>query len=176
MIGTVIVVAAAPTPTVSLTNPVNGAVLAAPANVSLAASASVSSGTVTNVTFYNGKTALGSAKAIPFSIIASNLAANTYALSAVATAAGVSATSAVVNITVVSPVTVSNTAPLISNGLFTFGYSANAGLTYVVQNSPDLVNWISLLTNVAAANSVQATDTFVPGGQRFYRVVLQPNP
>jgi chitinase len=172
----VVVVAAAPVITVSLTNPVNGAVFAAPAKVNLAASTSVSSGSVTNVTFFNGKTVLGSAEATPFSITASNLAANTYALTAVATAAGVSATSSVVNITVVSPVTISNSAPLISNGLFTFGYSASAGLTYVVQDSSDLVNWISLLTNVAAANSAQTTDTFVPGGQRFYRIILQPNP
>jgi plastocyanin len=176
MVGTVTVVAAKPTPSVSITNPASGAVFSAPANLRLAASASVSSGTVTNVKFFNGTTSLGSVTASPFSIIASNLAANTYALTAVATAAGVSATSTVVNITVVSPVAVSNSAPQIAKALFSFNYSANVGLSYVVQDSLDLINWLPLITNVATVNSVPVTDTFLAGGQRFYRVVRQPNP
>jgi plastocyanin len=174
MVGTVTVVG--PAPAVSITNPAGGAVFAAPANLNLGASASVSGGTVTNVTFFNGKTSLGSVTAPPFGITASNLAANTYALTAVATAAGISATSKPVSITVVSPVTVSNSVPQITNGLFSFAYSANVGLTYVVQDSSDLVNWLPLSTNVATVNSVQATDPFVPGSPRFYRVVRQPNP
>src|SRR5271169_2681379 len=42
----------APTPTVSITNPIDGAVFAAPANLAIAADAAVSSGTVTNVQFF----------------------------------------------------------------------------------------------------------------------------
>lgn len=168
---------AAPTPSVSLTNPASGAVFAAPASVQLGASASVSSGTVTNVAFYaNTTTLLGSAQASPFNITNSSLGAGAYGLTAVATAAGVSATSALVNITVVNPVAVSNSAPQIGNGKFAFSYSANAGLTYVVQDSSNLVNWLPLVTNVAASSSIQATDTFVPGSRRYYRVVRQPNP
>ena len=116
-----------PTPTVNITNPVGGAVFAAPANVKIAASASVSSGAVTNVAFFAGATALGSATVPPFGITASNLAANSYLLTAVATAAGVSATSSVVNISVVSPVAVSNSAPAIIGGQFSFDYSVNPG-------------------------------------------------
>ncbi len=60
--------AAAPAPTVTLTNPVAGAIFAAPANIKLGASASVSSGSVTNVTFYhNTTTPLGSVTVSPFS-------------------------------------------------------------------------------------------------------------
>ncbi len=167
---------AAPTPSVSLTNPASGAVFAAPASVKLGASASVSSGTVTNVAFYGNTTLLGSAQASPFNVTNSSLGAGAYALTAVATAAGVSATSAVVNITVVTPVAVSNSAPQIGNGKFAFSYSANVGLTYVVQDSSNLVNWLPLVTNVAASSSMQATDTFLPSSLRYYRVVRQPNP
>lgn len=167
---------AAPTPTVSITNPAAGAVFAAPANVKLAASASVSSGTVTNVTFFNGATALGSATASPFAITASNLTANTYSLTAVAKAAGVSATSAVVSISVVTPVAVSNTVPAISAGHFSFDYTANPGLTYVIARSSNLVTWLPIATNVPSGNPVIFTDNSAVTNLGFYRVVLQPNP
>ncbi len=48
-----------PSPSVSITNPVNGAVFAAPAPVTIAATATVSSGSVTNVEFYGNATSLG---------------------------------------------------------------------------------------------------------------------
>src|SRR5271165_354561 len=55
-------------PTVSITSPASNAVFAAPANVTIVAGASVSGGSVTNVTFLNGATVLGSATASPFSL------------------------------------------------------------------------------------------------------------
>jgi hypothetical protein len=166
----------APAPTVAITNPVGGAVFSAPANVHMAASASVSGGAVTNVTFYTNSAILGSATAPPFAIIASNLAAHSYALTAVATAAGVSATSAVVNVSVVSPVAVSNSLPAISGGQFSFDYTANAGLTYLVKSSSNLVNWVPIATNFATNSPVIFKDTPGLGARRFYQVVRQPNP
>jgi hypothetical protein len=163
-------------PAVSITNPVGAAVFAAPANVAIAADATVSSGIVTNVTFYNGAAVLGSVTNSPFGIIASNLAASAYALTAVATAAGISTTSAVVNISVVSPVVVSNSLPAISGGQFSFSYTANPGLTYIVEGSSNLLNWVPLATNVASSGSVNFTDTSGLTAQGFYEVVLQPNP
>ncbi len=50
---------APPTPTISITNPASGAVFAESANVSIAASATVSSGTVTNVQFFTNSVAAG---------------------------------------------------------------------------------------------------------------------
>ncbi len=88
-------------PTVAITNPASGVYFVAPANISIAADAEVSSGTVTNVQFYANGVSVGSAQTAPFGITANNLTAGAYALTAVATAAGVSATSAVVNVTVV---------------------------------------------------------------------------
>jgi hypothetical protein len=163
-------------PTVSITNPASSAVFAAPANVTIGASASVSGGTVTNVTFLAGSTALGSAPTAPFSIIASNLSAGPYSLTAVATAGGISATSAVVNITVLMPIAVRLSSSVITNGVFAFDYSANPGLSYVVQSSSNLTSWVSLATNVASSNPVHFTNAFVPGAPHYYRVGRMPNP
>jgi hypothetical protein len=165
-----------PTPTISITNPVSGAVFAAPANVNIGASAAVSSGTVTNVQFFTNNVSLGSVTVAPFKLTAGNLAAGAYALKAVATAAGISATSSVVNVTVVNPVTVNLSAPSVNNGKFTFNYSANAGLSYVIQSSTNLLNWVSLVTNVAPGNPVLFTNALNPAGIQFYRVGRLPNP
>lgn len=169
-----------PAPTVSITNPAAGAVFAAPANLRVAATAAVSIGTVTNVAFFatNATTtnSLGSALSSPFNITSSGLAAGNYSLIAVATAAGISATSSVVNVSVVSPVAVSNSVPAIAAGQFSLNYSANVGLTYVVQRSSDLSTWVPVVTNVASSNPVHFTETAVGSGARFYRVVRQPNP
>jgi len=180
MTGLVTVVAAAPTPTVAITSPESAAIFAAPASISISASASVSSGTVTNVAFFgetnNVTTLLGAAKGAPFTVTATNLATGSYALTAVATAAGISATSTVVNITVVTPVAVSNSAPGIAGGQFSFEYTANPGLTYVVESSSNLFKWLPIGTNVASNSPVIFTDSSGLGAQRFYQVVRLPNP
>ncbi len=169
-----------PAPTVSITNPVAGAVFAAPANLKVGAAAAVSLGTVTNVAFFATNAAatnsLGSALSSPFNITSGTLAAGNYSLIAVATAAGISATSSVVNVSVVSPVAVSNAVPAVATGQFSLNYSANVGLTYVVQRSSDLSTWVPLVTNVASSNLVHFAETAVGSGARFYRVVRQPNP
>jgi hypothetical protein len=169
------VVASGP-PSVSITNPPNGAVFAAPANIVVIASASLPGGTVTNVQFFLNGAPLGSPQAAPFTVTASNLATASYALTAVATGNGLSSTSSVVNISVVTPVVVTNSAPAVTNGQFAFDYSANPGLNYVVQKSSNLLDWISISTNRAGSNPVHFTDTFAPGGNFFYRVGRVPNP
>ena len=176
MTGLVNVASVAVPPTVSITNPAGGTVFAAPANVSIKASASSSSGSVTNVTFFANASSLGSVTAPPFNFIASNLSAGSYALTAVASAGGLAATSAAVNISAVTPLAVSNSAPIITNGHFTFKYTANPGLSYVVQNSSNLSNWVPLSTNVAATTPVPFSDTFFSNSLRFYRVGRVPNP
>lgn len=166
-----------PTPTVSLTNPVASAVFAAPASLKLKATAAVSSGSVTNVQFFaNTTTSLGSAMAAPFNVTSSPLAAGSYALTAVATAAGISATSTVVNVSVVNPANVNLSAPHIATGQVSFNYSANVGLTYVVQSSSNLFNWVSLSTNTAASSPVPFSAPTTSRGATYYRVGRQPNP
>jgi hypothetical protein len=151
-------------------------VFAAPANVGFKANAAVSTGTVTNVAFLNGATQLGSVQASPFNFTANGLAAGPYTLTAVATAGGVSTTSAVVNFSVVTPVAVAASKAGVTNGQFSFNYSATPGLTYVVQNSSNLVTWLPLITNVPTTSSVQVSDPVNSNSLRFYRVGQVPNP
>jgi hypothetical protein len=161
-------------PTVTITNPANNAVFAAPATIPLGASASVASGTVTNVTFRNNTTVLGSVLSSPFNFTANGLAAGSYAINAVATAGGVSTTSSVVNISVVTPVAVNLTSPHVTGSLFGFNYSANVGLRYVVERSSNLSTWTPIITNIAAGNPVSFSEGTNLGS--FYRVGRLPNP
>jgi Bacterial Ig domain len=161
-------------PTVTLTSPPPGTTYAAPASVALTATAS--GGTVTNVEFFAGATLLGQATASPFSVTGSLPAPGAYALTAVATAAGVSGTSSIVNITVVAPVDVSLTAPSGGNGQFSFSYTANAGLSYVIQGSSNLVDWVALVTNTPSSSVASFSDAVTSRPLRYYRVGRVPNP
>jgi len=165
---------AATPPTVSITNPTNNATFVAPANVNLTANATVTGGTVTNVTYRAGANVLGSATASPFSVTASNLAAGPYVLTAVATAGGLSTTSAVVNFTVVNAGSILLSSPHITVNQFIFSYTANPGLSYVLQSSPTLSNWTSLSTNIAAGSLVTVTNPLAPSGAVNYRVGRLP--
>lgn len=170
--------AAGPPPTISITNPANGAVFAAPANEKIAANATVSSGAVTNVQFFTNNVSVGKVTTPPFTLTPT-LGAGNYALTAVATAAGVSATSGVVNISVVTPIAVTLTnAKTSSKTNFQFTYVANVGLNYIIQRSGSLAppNWVPLATNVAAGNPTNFTDTHATSNPAFYRVGRLPNP
>jgi hypothetical protein len=59
------------------------------------------------------------------------------------------------------------------NGQFAFRVEGNAGLSYTVQASSDLLqasSWRTLLTTNAAASTFIFVDTNAPAAQRFYRV------
>jgi len=178
MTGVVFVVMAANVPpSVSITNPANGAVFAAPATAAIQATASDTDGTVTNVQFFTNGISLGSIRNPPYSLVVSNLTAGNYALSAAATDnGGLSRTSSAVNISVVTPTPLTLSSPTVTNGQFQFGYTANPGLRYAVQNSSNLLSWSSVQTNTAAGNNVLYGATFDIQALRFYRVERLPNP
>jgi len=163
-------------PTISLTNPASGTVLAAPASLRLAVAASVIGGSVTNVQFFTNGVSAGSVLTAPFNLTVNNQAAGAYALTATATAGGISATSAVVNLSVVNPVAASLSGGGVKNGQFTFNCTANAGLSYVLQSSTNLQSWVSLVTNVAPGSAVLFTNPVNSTGINFYRVGRLPNP
>ena len=71
-------------PMVALTSPLNGTTLLAPASIALAASASDVDGTVARVDFYAGTLLIGSSSSSPYVFTWANVAAGTYALTAVA--------------------------------------------------------------------------------------------
>jgi hypothetical protein len=77
---------------------------------------------------------------------------------------------------VVTPVAVTLSGPTATNQTFKFTYSANPGLRYVVQTSSNLVNWVPLVTNVAASDPVVFSAGAVTNTSRFYRVGRLPNP
>jgi plastocyanin len=164
-------------PTVTVTNPSDGAVLSAPATITLAATASDSDGNVANVQFFQGTTPLGTVTSSPYSVAVNSLGAGDYTFSAVATDnGGLSATNAIA-VHVVTPV------PVVLSGLqrpsptsFQFSYSANTGLRYVVQRSSDLTSFTPINTNTAAGNSVTFTDNAATGAVSYYRVGRLPNP
>jgi regulation of enolase protein 1 (concanavalin A-like superfamily) len=88
-------------PSVALTSPSNSATFAAPASITLSASASDPENQLARVEFYSGSTRLGTDTSAPYSFAWSNVAAGTYTLRAVAfDAAGNSATSSSVTVTV----------------------------------------------------------------------------
>src|SRR5687767_15895182 len=72
-------------PTAQITSPANGATFTAPANISIAATASDSDGTVAKVDFFQGTTLLESDTTSPYSFSWTNVPAGTYSLRAVAT-------------------------------------------------------------------------------------------
>ncbi len=99
MTGTITVLAGNGTPTVAITQPTNNAIFTN-GSISLAATASVTGSTITQVEFFDGSNSLGIDMTTPYSITA-NLAAGSHSLTAKATAGnGSSAISAGVNVTV----------------------------------------------------------------------------
>ncbi len=101
-------------PTVTLTAPANNAVLVAPANVTLQATASDSDGSVTKVEFYRNGTLLGADTTSPYSYLWNNAPTGTHTLTAKATDnLGAITTSAAVtvNVNANQPPSVALTSP-----------------------------------------------------------------
>jgi uncharacterized protein (DUF2141 family) len=166
-------------PSVTITNPLNNATLSAPANVTILASASDSDGSVTNMQFIVGSNILTNVNNAPFSGTTNNLGAGSYILSAIASDNNGVKNTNVISITVVTPVVVSLGNPATSSSTnFQFSYSANVGLSYVIQRSTNLAaaNWIPLATNTAASNPVVFMDVHATNSPNFYRVGRLPNP
>jgi hypothetical protein len=118
-------------PAVSITEPSDGAVFAAPAAITVTADASDSDGSVARVDFYAGSVLIGTATAPPFSVIWNNAAAGNYALTASATDnLGATTTSDPVNITVESPLPAAPSgleATVVSSTQINLTWADNAG-------------------------------------------------
>jgi len=112
-------------PTVSLTSPSSGATFTAPASIAIAATASDSDGTVSQVDFYQGSTLLGSDTTSPYSYTWGNVAAGSYSITAVARDNdGATRTSSAASVTVNSA---SNQAPTVTLTSPAAGASFTAG-------------------------------------------------
>ncbi|HEY4416018.1 MAG TPA: Ig-like domain-containing protein [Verrucomicrobiae bacterium] len=164
-------------PTVTITNPASGITLSAPASLTLKAMAGDSDGSITNVQFLQGATSLGKATTPPFSFAVNNLSAATYTFSAVASDnGGLTATNSItVHVINASPVTVGATQFASANH-FQFSYSADVGLTYLVQVSTNLLDWTPINTNTATVNPTVFTDANAGRSGAYYRVGRLANP
>lgn len=147
-------------PTVSITNPANGATFIAPASVTINATASDSDGTVSSVAFYQGSTLLGTDTTSPYSFTWSSVAAGAYSLTAVATDnAGGIKTSSAVAITVNNPGNVAPTASITSpaNGAT---FTAPASIT-INANAADTDGTVSSVA-FYQGSTLLGTDTTSP--------------
>jgi hypothetical protein len=162
-------------PTASISTPTNTSSFTAPATITINANAADSDGTVTNVQFFNGATALGSDTTSPYSFTWNNVSTGSYTLTVRATDnLGASTTSAPVTVSVTTappnPVTLLGTGMAASR--FTFSFGTQAGVNYAVQSTPSLAspNW-QTFTNVGGNGaSAQISHSTGSSGQRFYRV------
>jgi hypothetical protein len=178
MKGTLNIVDPPSPPIVALTNPPSGITLAAPATITLRASASDPDGSVTNVQFLSGTTLLGNDTNSPYSLTASNLAANTYNFTARATDnSGLSATSAVVTVSVVTPGTIRfGTNLALVSGQLPLRLTVTPGLRYQIESTGTFTNWF-FFTNFLATNSIMNFSSPTGGTNRlFFRALLLPNP
>jgi RHS repeat-associated protein len=154
-------------PAVSITAPVDGAVLAAPATITVTANASDPEGALTKVDFYQGTTLIGTATTAPYSATASNLVSGSYSFTAVATdGAGASTTSAVVNVRVNAAPTVSITSP--TSGA-TFTAPANIAISADAADTDGTIVSVAFYQNGTAIATLTAapysiTWTGVPQG------------
>jgi plastocyanin len=138
-------------PTVSIDSPTNGASFIPPAIVPITASAQDSDGTVTNVSFFDGTTLLGGTNNTPYTVTAT-LATGAHALTAVATDnLGLSATSAVVNVTVGftnTPPSITITNPVDNS---TLSSSANVTLRSVAGGTVTNVQYFDALAPLGSS-------------------------
>ncbi|MEO8101531.1 MAG: Ig-like domain-containing protein [Betaproteobacteria bacterium] len=166
-------------PAVNISSPAANANFAAPANITINATATDTDGTIAMVEFFNGATLLGTDTTSPYAYTWTGVATGSYALTAKATdnSGGVK-TSPAVTVNAVTPPTVNITAPA-TNATFaapaTVAISASAAAAAGATISKvEFFNGVTLLgtdttspyafswTNVAAGNyalTAKATDS-----------------
>jgi RHS repeat-associated protein len=128
-------------PTVALTAPANGTTYAAPASITLTATAADTDGTVQKVEFFRNGILIASKTSAPYSVTWTNVPAGSYSLTAKATDNGIaSTTSTAVSVTVTgAQIAISspaNGATIYSNNVAVTGaYSGDATTTKVWVNN-----------------------------------------
>jgi plastocyanin len=170
-----LVVVAGP-PIVSITSPTNSEALPELGDFTISADATKLGGTVTNVEFYANGVLLGNDVTSPFSVVASNLPAGNYTLTARAVDnSGYSGFANLASVSVGTPLRLFS--PLIASDMFQFDLSTSPGQTYVIESSPVLPpNWSPVQTNLATGAVLRIIEPFTSAveTQIFYRAFLQP--
>ncbi len=166
-------------PAVSITSPADGTDFTAPANITIAATALDSDGSVASVAFYVGATLLGTDPGAPFSFAWNNVSTGTYTLTAVATDnQGASGPSTPITISVnPPPPPAAPTAPTalsaraLRNRKIRLAWSDNSSneAGFKIEHSTNGTTWAQIAT--VAANSTGFTETGLTAGVTYsYRV------
>lgn len=133
--------------TVSITSPTNGTSASEGSNITLTATASTTTGSISKVEFFAGTTKIGEATSSPYTITWSNVPAGSYSITAVATnSSGKSATSGAVTVNVLKSIYQTTTPPTIdgtADALWTSHVAASMDkvLTGTVTTSDLSGNW-----------------------------------
>ena len=165
-------------PTGRITAPADGSVFATNAMITFSAEASDLYGAVKNVRFLRGISSLGLVTNLPYTLTTNNTTVGTIAYAILITDdSNLTSTSAPVNITFVAPVDIQLLSPAASSNGFTFDYTANPGLTYIVEGAAadgSPVPFVPISTNIANTNRVAFTDPSSSNrANRTYRVLRQ---
>ncbi|MEP7183006.1 MAG: Ig-like domain-containing protein [Betaproteobacteria bacterium] len=145
-------------PTVSLTAPANGAVLVAPVNITLGASAADADGIIAKVEFFNGAALLATDTTSPYSYVWSNVPVGSYTLTAKVTDnKGATTTSKAVGVTVNSNKTPTVTITSPANNA-TFVAPAMVPILATATDADGTVSKVEFLSGAA----LLGTDTTSP--------------
>jgi hypothetical protein len=60
--------------------------------------------------------------------------------------------------------------------LFSFSYGVNPGLSYLIEGSSNLVDWVALATNVPATSPANFSAAVGGNANHYFRVNRLPNP
>ena len=147
-------------PTIAITNPLNNAILAAPATFSLAATAADADGTIRKVDFFIGTSLMASLTTAPYSLNIQSLGVGTYTFNAkaydnlngITSAAPVTITVSVLPCVATAPATPSVSA--ITAATATVSWAAVAGaVSYRVDYKQDATTtWTSVNTTATSVN------------------------
>lgn len=174
MVGTITVAAGNVPPTVSIVRPADGSDFAAPASITVEASAFDSDGGVTQVEFFRNGTSFGVVTTPPYTVSANDLAPGAYTFTATATDTGGATASASVSITVsgqqptITSPPQSRIAVIGSDVTFDVQATGSAPLSYQwlfgSTPIPNATGPSLLLTNVSSSDAgvytVQVANTF----------------
>jgi len=164
-------------PTVSITNPAEGATFAAPANIPISADAVDGDGTIVQVDFYRDNSVVGSTTTAPYTVTWNDVPPGNYVLTATATDnLGASVTSAPVNVTVTAGIPAPPTALAATPGdaRVSLSWNSSAGATsYSVKRAQ--MNGGPYGTIIANLSATTFTDSGASNGTTYFYVVTASN-
>ena len=150
-------------PGVALTAPANGATALAGANVTLTADAADPDDNLARVEFYQGTTKLGEDTAAPFTFAWTGVAAGTYSLTARAVdAAGLTATSSAVSLTVTGTVSTNFTSTIVN---------VRSGLCIAISGASQADAADAVQNTCGTAANQQFRFTLVTGATDVYNIM-----